>query len=183
MSRAASVLLLVAAAWFAVAADMAPVGGWLGGWSGPDLLFCVVALWTLRRPALTPAAVVLLLGLSRDLLSGGPVGAGALGLLLATEALRARAPVRRRGGFAAECLAASLAAIVALGAPWALLTVTLAPTPPIVALADRLGATVAAYPIVALALRWAVRVGPAPAPSEAVPGFAARGRAARGVAP
>ncbi len=179
MSRAVSLLALGAAAWLAVAVDMAPVGGALSGWAGPDMLLCVVALWAVRRPAQTPAIIVFLLGVARDLLSGGPVGAGALGLLVAAEALRGRGRAASRGGFPAEWLAVGLAAATALGVQWALLTATLAPTPATVDLIARLSATVAAYPVVALALRWAVRLGPAPTPAEGATVLSGRARAAQ----
>lgn len=156
-ARCLSLVALVLTGLAATAAAMAPTPGW----PRPDLLLCVVALWALRRPGWTPALAVFALGLARDLSGGGPVGAGALGLLLAAELLRAQAPALRRRVFPLEWAAVVAAAAIAVAAPWLLLTLTLAPTPPLPALGARVAATALAYPLVALALRWAVRIGPA----------------------
>lgn len=156
--QALSAACLALFGWVAIAAGLAPIGGALGAMPGPDLLFCVVALWSARRPTLTPAGLVLALGLARDLMGGGPVGAGALGLLVASCGLRWRAAGTRRRGFLTEWGAAAMWAVVSVVVPWAMLTLTLAPTPPVERLAGSLLATALAYPLIVAALGWAARV-------------------------
>jgi rod shape-determining protein MreD len=122
----------------------------------PDLLFCLTLAWVVRRPATAPLGLVLLVGVTADVLLARPPGLGALGLVLASEAVRAR-----RGWLSqhvvAEWLAAGLAFALVLGATAALLALSLAPGPGAGALAAHWLATVAAYPFVAGAIALAGR--------------------------
>lgn len=113
--------------------------------ANPDLLFCLLAAWTLRRPAAVPLPLVLVLGLAADLLLGRPPGPGALGLVLATEYLRTRRP----SGFAREAIRAALIFAALLAGTALLLLVTLAPSPGLEPLARHWFATTIAYPAVA----------------------------------
>ncbi len=161
LARLAAMLGFVALGWAATAAELAPVMGAPGAWPAPDLLFCVAAALAVRRPAATPAALVFLLGLMRDMLGGGPVGLGALALLAGVEGARAAAARGRPLGLMAEWLGAALWAAAASGLVFVGLLVTLAPTPALAELGLRLAATAAAYPLVALALRVGLRGRPA----------------------
>lgn len=162
MTRAFSIALLLLFGWAALAVELAPGRAM----PRPDILFCIVALWSLRRPLWTASLAVFALGLARDLLGGAPVGLGALTLLMASVLLRAQAAtVRRRSVFIEWAVVAGAFAAMAM-AQQALLTLTLAPTPPSGDLLLRLAATALVWPVIALALRWAVRLGPAPLPVE-----------------
>lgn len=159
--EAASLCALFLFGALAIAASLAPMPVRFA----PDMLFCVLAVWAVRRPGSTPALAVFALGLVRDLLSGAPVGAGALGLLVAIEGLRVARTPR-----AAEGLRGWLPVWGVVGAwaaapsvlPWALLTVTFAPAPAFADIALRYAATVLTFPLAALALVWAA---PAEAPA------------------
>lgn len=153
MARLLGYAAFTGVAWLSIAVGLAPIGGEIGALSGPDLLFCVVAVASVRRPSLAPAPLVFALGLTRDLLGGGPVGAGALALTLASAALRARPFSLWRRGFAVEWGVVALWAAAALALPWLLLTLTLAQTPALTSLAGGLIATALAYPAFALFLR------------------------------
>lgn len=155
--RLAGYAAFAACGWLAIALGLAPIGGGIGALSGPDLLFCAVAVVAVRRPKLAPPPLVFALGLARDMLGGGAVGLGALALTLSTAALRAQADALRRRGFLVEWGLATLWAAAALVLPWLLLTATLAPAPPLASLAGGWLATALAYPLFALMLRRAPR--------------------------
>lgn len=154
LSRLAGRAALAALAGAALAAELAPVGAAAGPAAAPDFLFCLVAALAARRPQLAPPPLVFVLGLLRDLLSGGPIGLGALALMLSVEALRAREPAIRRRGAALEWPLAAALCGLALGGQAAALWATAAPAPDLEALAARYGLTLMAYPPVALALAW-----------------------------
>jgi rod shape-determining protein MreD len=132
----------------------------------PDLLFCVAALWSIRRPAAVPLTVLFALALARDLVSGAPVGLGALAFVLVCAALRGNSAALRRRAFPVEWLTVATAAALMLTVHQALLMVTLAPTPSLEGLGLRFGVTALAYPAVALFFRWAARIGPANAAAD-----------------
>jgi rod shape-determining protein MreD len=171
VGRVAGVAAMAAAAWFALSIELAPLGG---GRATPDLLFCVVAFFAIRRPRGAPAALVLALGLARDLLGGGPVGAGALGLLASAEILRAQAPRLRRASLLLEAAHVLAAALVATALPWLLAVVTLADTPPVADMALRFGLTALAWPVTVLALRGLLRLRSEASPAEGDPMFGRR---------
>jgi rod shape-determining protein MreD len=172
--RVLGVAALAALSWVALSVGLAPMASGLWPLPGPDLLFCVAAFWVARRPAEAPAAAVLALGLVRDLVSGGPLGAGALGLLAATETLRRRGPALRRRGLALEWPAAAAAAALATALPAALVWVALAPAPEASALAAAALSTALAYGPVAVALRHGLRLRSLADPSEGDAMFARR---------
>ena len=114
----------------------------------PDLLYCLTLAWVMRRPATAPLALVLAAGLAGDLLLARPVGLGALGLVLASEAIRVRRAALG-ANFLAEWLAVALAFALVLAGTAVLLTLTLAPPPALRPLAAHWLATALAYPMVA----------------------------------
>lgn len=138
-------MLVAAFAVLALHVPLVPVDHAADRVANPDLLFCLLAAWTLRRPAAVPLPLVVVLGLAADLLLGRPPGPGALGLVLATEYLRSRRP----SGFARELVRAGLLFAAMLLGTALLLTVTLAPAPPLEPLARHWFATVLAYPAIA----------------------------------
>lgn len=159
-----------AAGWLALTVEFAPKAGS----GGPDLLFCVAAFWAIRRPRSAPAALIVALGLARDLLDGGPVGAGALGLLAATEALRALGPRLRRGSLLSEAGHVAAAAALAAAIPWLMLGLTLADAPPFGDVARRVGLTALAWPATVLALRGVLRLRSEASPADGDPMFGRR---------
>ncbi|MFN3614493.1 MAG: hypothetical protein ACK4WC_08035 [Rubrimonas sp.] len=162
MTRLFSLGLMIFFGWAGLAVELAPGRAM----PRPDILFCVVALWSLRRPLWTASLAVFALGLARDLLGGGPVGLGAITLLLASAVMRGRAAAVRRRSMLVEWATVAAAFALMMLAQQALLTLTLAPTIPTEDIVLRLAATATVWPAIALALRWAVRIGPAPMPVE-----------------
>lgn len=122
----------------------------------PDLAFCLTIAWVIRRPARLPFVAVLAVGLLGDLLLARPVGLGALGLLLVSEAFRHRAHLFWSAPFPVEWLAAT-GAFAALLAVFHLALSLVFADPPGLALSLRyLAATAVAYPFVVLGLVWVV---------------------------
>jgi hypothetical protein len=85
-------IVLVVLALAAIHVPMIPVSHAADRLPVPDLLFCLLAAWVVRRPERLPLLLVVALGLLADLLQARPVGPGALGLVLATEVLRIARP-------------------------------------------------------------------------------------------
>lgn len=153
VARGAQVAGFAFAGWLALSIELAPGLG-----ATPDLLFCVAAFWAIRRPRSAPAAAILALGLARDLLDGGPVGAGALGLLAATELLRAQGATLRRRSLLVEGVHVAAAATIAAGLPWLLVGLTLADTPLVADVARRIGLTAVGWLATVFALRGLLRL-------------------------
>jgi len=118
----------------------------------PDLVFCLALAWVVRRPAEAPLWAILALGLAADALLSRPLGLGALGLLLAAEAMRGNAASLGAGSIAVEWLSAALLFLAAaLGAQVAL-QLTFAEAPGLGLLTRHVAATALAYPFVAALL-------------------------------
>ncbi|MGR3463956.1 rod shape-determining protein MreD [Limimaricola sp.] len=127
-------------------------------WAGPDVLLAVVLLWTLRRPALAPVWLVAGIMLLTDFLFQRPPGLMAALTVIATEMLRRRHHRLRASGFAVEWGAASLAVAGILAAAQLVLLLAMVPAPPATLVASQAVATALAYPVVAFAARWLMRL-------------------------
>lgn len=157
-ARLAHLAFVLALALVAVSIEAAPLGHAANAWPSPDLVFCIVAYWSLRRPEAVPMLAVFALGLARDLLTDNPAGAGALTLVLAAEALKAAArPIARRG-LAAEWAAVAAAFAAVLLVQWLMVLLVLAHPPYLVELGRQWLITLALYPALAAIFRWLFRV-------------------------
>ncbi len=134
----------------ATVAALIPLGAG-GGLMPPDLLFGLVLAWALRAPDPLPVWALVALGLFGDVMLSRPIGLGALGLLLAAEAMRRVAPRLRGTPFPLEWATAAALFALMLGCMQIALRIALADTPPASDLARYLVATVIAYPAAALA--------------------------------
>jgi rod shape-determining protein MreD len=113
--------------------------------------------WTLRAPGSVPIWALVLLGLFADAMLSRPMGLGALGLLLAAEAMRGLLPRLRGLPFPAEWLVASVLFALVLAGMHAALRLVFAEAPPALDLLRYLVATVLAYPLVAAAVAIGLR--------------------------
>ncbi|QIE54299.1 hypothetical protein G5B40_01865 [Pikeienuella piscinae] len=171
----ANMAVLIGFGWLAILVGLTPVDARASALPSPDLLFCVAAFLAIRRPDATPAILVITLGLVRDLISGGPVGLGALTLWAGVEYLRfhrdrlLRSPMVEMGGVAATILSIT---VVQLG----VLLLVLTPSPPLVVLGAGAFATLCAYGVVALVLRYLFRIRPESVENPKLIGRAARAR-------
>jgi rod shape-determining protein MreD len=151
-------LLFVLLALAAIHLPMVPVSHAADRLALPDLLYCLTLAWVVRRPSAAPLGLVLSVGLAADVLLARPPGLGALGLVLASEAVRARRSWLA-ASFPAEWFVAAIAFAAVVGGTALLLALTLAPLPNPRPLAAHWIATVIAYLAVAAALAAAGRLG------------------------
>lgn len=159
LSRIFRMLLLVGLGQLVIFVEAAPVGLSSQALPSPDLLLCVVCYWALRRPDSTPVALVFLLGISRDLLTDTPLGAGTLSLVFAAEAMKNYRNWLMNRSAAFEYLAIGLAAAGSLMLQWFLVVLTFGQPPYLAQLAIAAFFTTAVYPVLALSFRWLLRVG------------------------
>lgn len=157
--RALRVLALALLGLIAIFVEIAPTGFRTDALPSPDILFVVVAYWAVRRPGSTPILLVFALGLCRDLLADLPVGAGALVLVFAAEFLRTQGSTLARQSFLIEWATVSATAFAVIAAQVVLVVITLAQPPYLLDLLRQGLYTAAIYPVIALCLRWVLRVG------------------------
>lgn len=157
-ARLVRIVALTVLGLLAIFIEAAPVGLAPDAYPSPDLLFCLVAYWSVRRPGTAVLPVVWGLGVARDLLTDLPVGAGALGLVLVSRFLRSLGTGLARRGFLTEwALVATLLALFLVG-QWLLVVLLLSYPPYLLDLAYQWALTMALYPMVALVLRWLFRI-------------------------
>ncbi len=157
-ARLMRMLLLSLVGLVAIFLELAPLGLEANSRPSPDLLLCVVAYWSIRRPGSAPAVLIFALGLTRDLLTDVPIGAGVLSLLLITEVLKMRRRNFARASFATEWVAVAFAAVAAAALHWFMVLLTLAQPPYIFDLFNQSIYTMMAYPLMALFFRWGLRI-------------------------
>jgi len=140
-----------AAAALAILLEVAPLGLSADASPSPDLVAAVVFFWALRRPEAAPVLLVLLVAAARDFLAGGPVGPGALALVLGAEALRGRggAHTALHVEFA---LFAVFIMLTSLGV-WVMVWVTASGAPAMSAVLARVALTLICYPFIYFLLR------------------------------
>lgn len=158
-TRILRVLLLFTLGLVAICAEAAPLGLHEGAAPSPDILFLVVAFFSVRRPGTALLPWVFLLGLTRDLLTDTPVGLGALSLVAASEVLKSLHGSLNRAPFPAELLAVAAALAAMLAVQWLAVALTFLPPPPLMVMIHQWGLSVAVYPALVLVLRWMFRVG------------------------
>lgn len=151
-------LVLIGFAWLAILIELTPLNEEASTMPAPDLLFCVAAFLVLRRPSATPAFLIVILGLARDLLGGGPVGLGALALVATIESLRALGEFLSRHNFLFELAAIAAFSFALIGLQSFGLLITFTPTPPLDQLGLRVLGTIAAYLWIYVFFRWVLRV-------------------------
>ncbi|MEL6236362.1 MAG: hypothetical protein AAFR46_18340 [Pseudomonadota bacterium] len=159
-------VLMVAALFLAVA--LSPAGLSAGRLPMPDPLFALLILCRLRRPETVPAALLIGLTLISDLLRGGPLGLGTLGVLAISEALLYYRDRILRSGFFVEWAVVSAAFVVQLAFQFILLRLTFAPCPSVEALALYAASTALSYPVVLVLTRGLLPL--RPTSTQGIPG-------------
>jgi rod shape-determining protein MreD len=141
-------LLLLGLGFAAVQSALIPLAPG-SGLVPPDLLYCLIVAWMLRDPSTVPLWLVLALGVFADLMLSRPLGLGALGLVLAGEAARSASRTRSIP-FLLEWAGAVAGYALILLAINAVLHLSFADPPGVLASARYLAATALAYPIIAM---------------------------------
>lgn len=134
----------------------------------PDLVYCLVTAWVLRRPGQAPLWAVLVLGVAADVFLSRPLGLGALGLLLTSEALRGNVLARRSGPFLGEWITVAGLFLAMQLCMHAALLLVFADGPSLGDLLRQAGATALAYPLVVVLMAVALGLRPPPRARAAV---------------
>jgi rod shape-determining protein MreD len=159
LSRLAGITVMLSMGMAGLFLEAAPLGLSADARPSPDLVFLVVAFWSLRRPEVAALLAVYALGLARDLLTDTPVCIGALSLVLASGYLKSMGPVLARWRFVAEWFVVSMTLMIVLALQWLTVLVLLAHPPYLYDLGLQWLITVAIYPVLALVLSWLFRIG------------------------
>lgn len=125
---------------------------------GPDLLFCLTAVWIMRRPRWAPVGLIVLVHLIADILFLRPIGLWPAISLLGYEYLRAKAsgPTEIAAPLEVGMAGATFAVIVAVNALFQLIFGIAQPS--IATLALHIVMTVIAYPFVIAFSYYLIRV-------------------------
>ncbi len=158
-ARLIRIALLLVLGLIAIFVEAAPLGLSPDAYPSPDILFCVVAYWSIRRPGSAALIAVFALGLARDLITDAPAGAGVLTLVFASEFLKAVGPGLSRRSFATEWLLLAVMLALVIMAQWLIVLILLAHPPYLTDLAYQWLATMVLYPVLALVFRWLFRIG------------------------
>ena len=151
-------LLFVAAAFLLLTIQLLPHAPVIGPLYEPDLIFCLMAAWLLRRPEYLSTAVIVASVLVAELLFLQPPGLWAFLVLLASEFFRSTADRVRFLPFGYEWLIAMTAYAAAAIAYSFLLALALVPGPDAKTVALQLFATAVAYPLVVAATNLLFRI-------------------------
>lgn len=159
LSRLVGIAAMLAMGAAALFLEAAPLGLAADARPSPDLVFLVIAFWSLRRPEIATLLAVYALGLARDLLTDTPAGIGALSLVLASGYLKSMGPVLARWRFVAEWFVVSMALLAVLALQWLTVLVLLAHPPYLYDLGLQWLISAAIYPVLVLVLGWLFRIG------------------------
>lgn len=99
--------LFLALALLLLFVRLLPLGSAPGSLPGPDLLLCLILVWTIRRPDFLPMPLILVVILIEDLILMRPPGLWTAVVVLATEFLRGRAALTRELNFLVEWMLVS----------------------------------------------------------------------------
>lgn len=131
----------------------------------PDLLFCVIAAWVVRRPETAPMLVIAAVSVLADAMLMRPIGLWALLMLLGTEGLRLSERAFRDLPFVLEWLYISGLLIIMIILQNVILLVTFADVYEFSTLVWHVLRTIAIYPVVVAILHWIFRIR-VPKPNE-----------------
>lgn len=122
------------------------------GLPGPDIMLALTLAWVLRRPDQLPVAIIVALALVGDFILDRPIGLWSFFVLVATELLRPRSQRWADQAFVFEWMrVAALIGLMLIGYRL-MMMLFLLPVPPLAPVMLQWLATVAAYPVVVLAL-------------------------------
>ena len=157
-SRLLRIAVMLALGLIAIFIEAAPLGLSADAYPSPDILFCIVAYWSTRRPETAVLVAVFTLGLARDLMTDAPVGAGVLTLVFASEFLKKLSQGLSRRGFATEWLLLATVLALVMLTQWLIVLILLAHPPYLTDLGYQWLATMALYPVLAFVFRWLFRI-------------------------
>ncbi|NVO22491.1 rod shape-determining protein MreD [Donghicola sp. C2-DW-16] len=121
-------------------------------WAGPDLLICVTMAWMLRRPDSVPMVLIAMVALMGDLLFQRPPGLWAAITVGLSDFLRRREEGLRDAPFPLEWGVVGLAFVMSKLLYRIVQTLFVVPNEPLGLTLTQIVVTIAAYPLVVLAL-------------------------------
>ncbi|KAB7613819.1 hypothetical protein F9L33_10655 [Amylibacter sp. SFDW26] len=124
----------------------------------PDIMFCVVCIFIIRRPEIVPFWLIGLIYFAFDIFQSKPFGVWTACILIVTEVLRANRDAFRENLFPFEWITISMVFVLALCANQTFLAMSIVETPPLFILLWELIFTVIAYPIVLFIITYILRV-------------------------
>lgn len=125
-----------------------PLGHSAGALPGPDLLFCLIMAWVVRRPDFLPLSMIVLVLLIEDLILMRPPGLWTALVVLATEFLRSRVALTRELNFVIEWMLVGGLMLAVLFAYRLILGVAFVPQPPFGFAAVQVLWSILLYPVV-----------------------------------
>ncbi len=165
LRRGLDILLFAIVGFISIGLAILPLGFAADSIAFPDLLYCVMVAWVIRRPETAPIVIVAGIGLLADAMMMRPVGLWALMLLLGTEALRINERAFREIPFLLEWAYVSGLLILLTILQYILLLITFSDTYDFGLSFWHILRTILIYPFVVLTLRWVFRVR-VPKPNE-----------------
>ncbi len=130
--------------------SLIPLNAVPGRWIPPDLLLVLAFAWVARRPDFVPVWLIAGVFLLTDFLFQRPPGLWAAWVVIGTEILRARTRSLRNSSLLLEWLTATGIILLIFVGHRISLTITFVPLPPLGRSLLQTGATILAYPVVAL---------------------------------
>lgn len=154
------ILLFLLCGFLAIGIPMLPMGLAADSMAFPDLLFCLLSAWVIRRPETAPLLAVVLLCILADTFLMRPIGLWAVLLLSATEGLRALHRVFRDMPFLMEWVYIGGLFIILMLLQNTLLFISFSTVHSFGASVWHIVRTIAVYPVVVAILYWALRIRP-----------------------
>lgn len=124
-------LVFVALALVILLGDLLPLQTVPRGWAGPDLLFCLALIWSVRAPDYVPVFLLATLFLLADFLLSRPPGLAAAMMLLACSNLQSWMSRNRDTGLTGEWLRATFLIFGVMIAYRLALVILFVPAPPL----------------------------------------------------
>lgn len=159
------VVLFIVLGFVSIGLAILPMGLTADSTPFPDLMFCVIAAWVIRRPETAPLLAIAAIGLVGDVMMMRPLGLWTLLLVLGSEGLRISERAFRDIPFVLEWIYVSGFLIIMIILQNVILLVSFADVYDFGMLAWHVMRTIAIYPIVAAVLYWIFRIR-APKPNE-----------------
>ncbi|MFQ6553092.1 rod shape-determining protein MreD [Aestuariibius insulae] len=130
--------------------SLVPINAVPSRWIPPDLLLALAFAWVARRPDFVPVWLIAIVFLLTDFLFQRPPGLWAAWVVIGTEILRSRTRSLRNSSLLLEWLTAAGIILVIFVGHRISLTITFVPLPPLGRSLLQVGATILAYPLVAI---------------------------------
>lgn len=156
--RWAEIALFLVLGFVAIGIPLVPMGLAANSIPFPDILFCLIVAWVIRRPSSAPMLVVALLAVLADALMMRTMGLWAFGIFVGTEVLRLSERAFRDIPFVLEWLYISILLALMLLLQNLMLIASFDDAFSLNTVVWHWVRSVAAYPLVVAVLHWGFRI-------------------------